>query len=101
MTTTIFGENITELRDLCSLADVDKWFTERGFSKFVEDQDTYYRKAHDNAGFDICFMVTNTTVVPYDADLSEHCVYLCTYFDDGELDPLLQITKRWKEDVNG
>ena len=41
MTTTIFGENITELRDLCSLADVDKWFTERGFSKFVEDQDTY------------------------------------------------------------
>lgn len=97
--TTIFGENITELRDLCTLADVDKWFTERGFSKFVEDQDTHYKKINSYAGFDICFMVTNTTKVPYDADLSEHCVYLCTHFDDGQFEPLLQITKRWTEEI--
>jgi len=99
--TTIYGQDITELRDLCTIADIHKWFIDRGFTHTVEDQDSFYIKRHDYGGFDLCFMLSNTTKVPYDTDLSEHCLYLCTHFDDGKVDPLLPITKSFREEING
>jgi hypothetical protein len=93
--TTIFGTDITELRNLSTLSDVHNWFATRGFTRYDEEQDTIYAKETD-AGTQLRFMVTNTTKVDYD-NTDEHCVYLCTDTDDGKVDPLLAITVKWIE----
>lgn len=103
--TTIHGQDITELRDLCTLADIRQWFNDKGFISIDTEQDTvfvkYYRDEFSGETFSLRFMLSNTTKVYFDEDQTDHCLYLCTHFDDGKVEPFLPITKRFKEEING
>ena len=101
---TIHGQDITELRDLCTIADIRKWFSDKDFVAIEAEQDTvftkYYRDEFSGETFSLRFMLSNTTKVDWETDQTEHCLYLCTHFDDGKVDPLLAITKRFREEIN-
>lgn len=101
----IKGQDITELRDLCTIADIRKWFSDKGFISVEAEQDTVFMKDYYDEysfeNFSLRFMLTNTTKVDWETDQTEHCLYLCTHFDDGKVDPLLAITKRFREEIDG
>lgn len=101
---TIHGQDVTELRDLCTIADIRKWFSDKDFISIDAEQDTvfvkdYYDEYSDET-FSLRFMLTNTTKVDWETNQTEHCLYLCTHFVDGKVDPLLAITKKFREDIN-